>query len=136
MQAGKTGGCKDLHQFSKRSRIKKNPNKTLRMNNNNKKPKTNETTSEVFPGATMADEDGARWFRVMTHDVAKVGYLLVVLRFFFVCNNFMSHKLVIRRMSSPCPLHHFCVIRMFFLFCQNSEAASYNKVSVKQGCYY
>lgn len=109
-------------------------------NNNKKKKKTHQTTSEVFPGATMADEDGARWFRIVTHDVAKLGYLLVVLRFFFVYNNFMSHKL--RRMSSPCPLHHFCVIRMFFfvvilfMCCQNSEAASYNKVSVKQGCYY
>lgn len=83
MQAGKTGGYKDLHQFSKISRIKKKPqNKTLRMKNNNKKTKTNQTTSEVFPGGTMADEDGARWFRIVTHDVAKVGYLLVVFSLF------------------------------------------------------
>lgn len=52
------------------------------MKNNNKKNKTNQTTSEVFPGGTMADEDGARWFRIVTHDVAKVGYLLVVFSLF------------------------------------------------------
>lgn len=82
-QAGKTGGYKDLHQFSKISRIKKNPKtKHCGWRIIIKKPKTNQTTSEVFPGGTMADEDGARWFRIVTHDVAKVGYLLVVFSLF------------------------------------------------------
>lgn len=83
MQAGKTGGYKDLHQFSKISRIKKKPKtKHCGWRIIIKKTKTNQTTSEVFPGGTMADEDGARWFRIVTHDVAKVGYLLVVFSLF------------------------------------------------------
>lgn len=52
MQAGKTGGYKDLHQFSKRSRIKKTKqNKTLRMKNNNKKQKQIRLHQKYFQGA-------------------------------------------------------------------------------------
>lgn len=145
MQAGKTGGYKDLHQFSKRSRIKKTPKTKhcgwrIIIKNKNKWDYIRSISRGHYDGGGRSTLVNS--IRIVTHDVAKVGYLLVVLRFFFVCNNFMSHKLVIRRMSSPCPLHHFCVIRMFFFFlilfmcCQNSEAVSYNKVSVKQGCYY
>lgn len=100
---------------------KKNQNKTLPMKNNKK----NKNKSEYIRSISKGHYDGGgrstlvNSIRIVTHDVAKIGYLLVVLSFFFVYNNFMSHKLVIKRMSSPCPLHNFCVIRMCFSFFLN-----------------